>query len=78
MWKARLCSEAGLQAREHGRKVDNFVIQTADMPQGGYALMGIKVLCRVHQKLRECEVEIYYLLVGGMLHFLSMQMVKMS
>jgi hypothetical protein len=76
MWEARLCPKAGLQAREHGWKMDDLVIQAADMPQGRYTLMGIKILCQVGQKLREREVEIYYLLVGGMLHFLSMQMVK--
>ena len=78
MRETRLCPKAGLQAREHGRKMNNFIIQTADMPQGRYALMGIEVLCHVCQKLRECEIGVDYLLVGGILHFLPMQMVKVS
>lgn len=50
MREACLRPKAGLQGRKNGRKMDDLIIQTADMTQSRYALLGIKVLCCVGQK----------------------------
>lgn len=50
MREACLCAKARLQGCKNGRKMDDLIIQAADMTQSRYALMGIKVLCCVGQK----------------------------
>jgi len=50
MREACLRAKAGLQGCKKGRKMDDLIIQAADMTQSRYALMSIKVLCCVGQK----------------------------
>ena len=57
MREACLRPKAGLQARKNGWKMDDLIIQTADIMQSRYALLGIKVLCCVGQKQHDSEVE---------------------